>query len=90
MGNPFGVSGPKLTHPFVFNGPGLDELTKEDRSACRRQYKILRIAVYAPQTYTGPTNSCYHGYYGLDREEAKQALFAFYSNLSWLTYLGSK
>lgn len=90
MGNPFSVSGPKLTHSFNFNGRGLDKLTKEDRAACRRQYKILRIAIYAPQTYTGPDRESYQGCYGLDRQEAKQALFAFYSDLSWLTYLGSK
>ena len=90
MGNPFGVSGPKLTHPFNFQGPGLDDLSKEDRAACRRHYKILRIAIYAPMTFTGPDRESYQGYYGLDRQEAKQVLFAFYSHLSWLSYLGSK
>lgn len=79
-----------MRRKFNFNGPGLDELTKEDRAACRRQYKILRIAVYAPQTYTGPDRPCYQGCYGKDRQEAKTFLFDFYAMISWLTYLGSK
>lgn len=61
-----------------------------DRCAARRHYRILRIAMYAPQSYTGPDHPCSQGHYGMSRSEAKEFIWNFYSEVSWLTYLGSK
>lgn len=69
---------------------GLDELDLADRCAARRQYRILRIAVYANQEYTGSDKPAYQGCYGMDREPARAFLHAFYSQLSWANYIGSK
>lgn len=66
------------------------DLDLADRCAVRRQYRILRIAIYAPQSSEYAVNGMYQGCYGMDREQAKQALWAFYSEVSYAAYLGSK
>lgn len=66
------------------------DLDLEDRCAARRQYRTLRIAMYAPQSYTRPDRPSYQGCYGMDRDEAKKFLSDFYKVVSWKTYMGSK
>jgi len=66
------------------------ELDAADRCAARRQYRTLRIAVYAPQSYTGPDRQSYQGCYGMERDEARDFIAAFYREVSWKSYLGSK
>ena len=61
-----------------------------DRCAARRHYRILRIAMYAPQSYTGPDRPCYQGCYGMERKDAKEFIWYFYDEVSWKSYLGSK
>lgn len=61
-----------------------------DRCAARRHYRILRLAIYAPISYTGWDRPSYQGCYGMDRDEAKAYIRAFYGEVSWKTYLGSK
>lgn len=63
------------------------DLDLVDRCAARRQYRILRIAIYAPD---GAQGDRFHGHYGLSREEAKGRIFDFYVDVAWMTYLGSK
>lgn len=66
------------------------ELDLADRCAVRRQYRSLRIAVYASQKYTGLTQPACQGWYGMSRDDARQFLAAFYQQVAWANYLGSK
>lgn len=66
----------------------LYELDLADRCAMRRQYRTLRLVIYAPQSsgYTPMLQGCY----GLSREEAKVILREFYTQIDWNLYIGSK
>jgi len=68
----------------------LTDLSWTDRCACRRQYRTLRIAMYAPQDSPYANNGMYQGCYGLSRTEARQYLVAFYREVSHMTYLSEK
>lgn len=68
----------------------MEDLNLADRCAMRRQYRDLRIAIYAPQSYTGPDRESYQGCYGMSRERAKEFLIRFYREVAWHQYLGSK
>lgn len=68
----------------------MTDLDPVDRCAMRRHYRDLRIAVYAPQSYTGPDRQSYQGCYGMGRTEAKEFLAKHYGELAWHQYLGSK
>jgi hypothetical protein len=64
------------------------DLDLEDRCAARRQYRTLRLVIYAPQS--SGRGEMYQGCYGMSREDAKRFLRQFYLQVSWYTYLGSK
>ncbi len=66
------------------------DLTLADRAACRRQYRTLRIAMYAPTTSPHGRLGVYQGSYGMTREEAKNFLMDFYREVSWHQYIGEK
>lgn len=66
------------------------DLDVTERCAARRQYRSLRIAVYAPQSYTGPDHPSCQGFYGMSRHDARNFIGKFYRELAWLMYLGSK
>lgn len=68
----------------------LYELEAADRCTIRRWYKALRIAIYAPQSYTGPDRESYQGCYGMERQEAKGLLAYVAQQVDWAFYLGSK
>ena len=52
------------------------DLDLAERCAARRQYRILRIAMYGDIEYTGWDRPAYQGCYGLDRDEAKKRIAA--------------
>ena len=66
------------------------DLDLAERCAARRQYRILRIAMYGDIEYTGWDRPAYQGCYGLDRDEAKKRIAEFYDEVSWMSYIGSK
>lgn len=66
------------------------DLDPIDTAAARRHYRILRIAIYAPQRSIYAHDTMYQGCYGLSREEAKQFIADFYDEVSHRAYLGSK
>jgi hypothetical protein len=66
------------------------DLSVADKCAARRQYRTLRLAMYAPQSSEYAVNGMYQGCYGHDRDGAREIIRNYYTTLSWLTYLGSK
>lgn len=66
------------------------DLSLADRCAARRQYKTLRLAMYANIEYTGWDRPAYQGCYGMDRDAAKKFIRDYYAQVSWADYLGSK
>ena len=66
------------------------ELDLADRCAARRQYRSIRIVMYAPQSSPYAANGMCQGWYGKSREEAKRFIYDFYQEVAWLEYLGSK
>lgn len=66
------------------------DLDQADRCYARRAYRILRIAVYAPQSSPHARHGMYQGCYGMDRDEAATFVRDFFAEVAWTTYLGSK
>ena len=66
------------------------DLDLRERVAVRRQYRTLRIAIYAPQSSEHATNGMLQGFYGMTRHEAKVFLMKFYVEIAAHRYLGSK
>ena len=68
----------------------LTDLSWPDRCACRRHYRILRIAMYAPQNSPYAKHGMYQGCYGMHRVDARRFLRDFYNEISQMSYIGSK
>jgi hypothetical protein len=66
------------------------DLDLAERCAARRQYRILRIALYAPQCSEYSRTGMFQGAYGMTRDDAKKRIMDYYLDVSWYTYLGSK
>lgn len=68
------------------------DLDAVDRNYARRCYRILRIRI----PYGAPGSAMLDGYraegqsYGMSRDEAKDFIYNFFSEVSWRAYLGSK
>lgn len=63
------------------------DLNALDRAYARRCYRIVRIAIYAPD---GAQGDRFHGWHGMDRDTAKRFVSEFFTEVSWHMYLGSK
>jgi hypothetical protein len=46
--------------------------------------------MYANIEYTGWDRPAYQGCYGMEREQTRDRLYRYYSDLNWAYYLGSK
>lgn len=66
------------------------DLDAPDRCAMRRQYRSLRLVMYAPQSSPYAANGMCQGWYGKSRDEAREFLAALYKEVAWHNYVGSK
>lgn len=71
---------------------GIFDLDALDRNYARRCYRILRIRVPygapgSPELNGSRAEGCS---YGMSRQEAKDFIYDFFSEVSWRAYLGSK
>ena len=66
------------------------DLSVEDKCAARRQYRTLRLTMYAPQSSPYAKNGMSQGHCGYSRNAAKEVVSQYYRTISWLSYLGTK
>lgn len=66
------------------------ELSERDRAVLRRHYRVLRMAIYAPQGTPWAERGMCQGWYGLSREEAKAKLVSYWAEVDEAYYIGSK